>query len=1720
MFKRLKEKIVEEVKQAPIRFPQFPGQAEDDESKATDSQHDLINFGESNGQSPQQSGAASSGQQAAHASADQFSITEDDDDTLSSGTNTPMKEKDALGFEEVSFSDERARPSPPRSSFCDRDGVAILPLYRSPEGPQYVPQSDIESEVEEAHQGIDLDAVSKEQLFAAFQKTHSRVHKYKGKYAEVVKAFRALDSEKEKIKKILTESQDKALRRIGELREQAQLEQQAKAHLEENLRCILEEKEEMIKVLETKVNLLKTGVNTTDRVENIPDVAVSGGGAPLSSAASRDEDTAHYEEKVRRLEALISKCRDTIKNNRERTTQLIQEKDSLNKSLEQRTAELQQVQEKDAEVQAGLRNELLSLREEAEQSKRRQEETAMAMAETKRNMHEELELKETLLAQAQGALQAAQDASETLKAQLEESRAALAQKEREHQESRASLEQQLTSLERTLEEERKTSLQELSRGKAAALSLMKQECEKKIQAAEHNWVQKLEASEKEYHRRISEKENELCKVAKKLSELNSITEESEEQVNSSEDLAATPESQRDSLLADIEQYKKVKVKLEQTVKELREELEDTGARSQEEVKAAIERTVQEWDSKMQELISQHKAELSAMQARTDDMTQSQSEQSNEVVTLQQQLESLKASQAEAIEDLRRNLEEEYQQHLSAVAVRHTTELSDAAKHAEETLMPVITDLETKLEQALQETAQRCEENEKLVSCHKKELEATVCKLQEFQQREAQLSSQLTSLREQAERENADFSKQCQALRKDLGETRLLLEQKDAEFETEKNNYATSISQLSEQLREAEKMSQELEKEVHSMRSATTDSQDAAERHQKELRDVRDALEVEKSSLEKQIEELKGEVDKREEALRAEAEGAQRLHLRISELETEGNSLVEKHASLTDECHKLSSQLKEKEELLREAEKEVDKSRRALDTQEKNVEHLNARVAELEAQKSSIQAQQSLLEHFEELSLQLKTKEDLLADAVARADESRRALSAEAAKSERLGAQITELEAQNSWVLEQHHSVAEQLNHLSSQLKAKEESLAEAERRAEHLDAELRTLRAEQLVLAEEALTLKGSREAVLKERAELEGSVRSEVERLTQEKQQLEGGLATLKSEKHAVEQERDNLRSNHALLQMEFQELSSTSRVQKEYLAELKSELEMAQSERQALESSFESLAGSERSLIQRNESLERELHIMTGTLGELRRRLSATEEERDGLAAEYSTAQDQLRTMQGSQEEQLVAMLKERETFQRALGDLEAQHGGVLKEKQAAEAQLEEFRCQLSQDEAGLRRREEQLEAEAKQLREQLAKKMDEILSSKEALSTIESDHKAQVDCLQERIANLESSYQTQLSEAKAGTEQRLAELAREFEDKATALQSEWALERQGYASEIELLKEELRVRTTQLDESLLVAEQSASTVSSQLQEALRKAAEVEEERLRLVDRERSLEAASEEAKSQVQRLEAANEEARLRVQELEAAIAEKEEKLLNEMKRAAHSFSAQMEETEVEHRQLVSDAIADRAEQLENRLAAEHRRDMEAMETEMAEKVAALEEVHKHYQSILRKKEEELKALQRELGQVPATDGVEHSGWDEEWAKVDEEEWNSSSADHSPTHRAAPRNAMDKCSQHTQQIEALKLAVGKYQDEINDLRCILGSRQNNNANLAEKNSVKLPEPTEYEYLRNILFEYMMGKETVTLSKVIAAVLKFSDEQKNLISQREEAKQVQMKS
>jgi hypothetical protein len=70
---------------------------------------------------------------------------------------------------------------------------------------------------------------------------------------QLVTHYKDMVAEREKLKTTLSQSQDRAFRRMSELREQIQLDQLAKRDLEDNYRLMLEERDEFNKVLQMQV---------------------------------------------------------------------------------------------------------------------------------------------------------------------------------------------------------------------------------------------------------------------------------------------------------------------------------------------------------------------------------------------------------------------------------------------------------------------------------------------------------------------------------------------------------------------------------------------------------------------------------------------------------------------------------------------------------------------------------------------------------------------------------------------------------------------------------------------------------------------------------------------------------------------------------------------------------------------------------------------------------------------------------------------------------------------------------------------------------------------------------------------------------------------------------------------------------------------------------------------------------------------------------------------------------------------------------------------------------------------------------------------------------------------------------------------------------------------------------------------------------------------------
>lgn len=318
MFKKLKEKITEEVKISPQRFAEFT-QSVSDRLQSSSNSDD--NF---------------------------FSIGEDD--------ANPSVDSNNHGFSSVQLmspTQERTRKNSTSSLASD---VSFLPRYEP--GNMYHLQSDLDVSASEIEDNVStassqLGHLTKEQIHSAFQKSQLRYHKYRGRYTDLSRHYKDLERENAKMKSVLVETQDKAIRRVTELKEQCSLEQKAKAHLENALRNDLEEKNYKIKSLQTKIDLLQN--------ENSSNTLIS------------------IEDDGNNLENLTKYLNESRK-----------EIESLNSKIQELKANTIVFQSKEQEY----KNKISNLEKEIVQFSEREKENNLNLAQNKMDLHNEILLKD------------------------------------------------------------------------------------------------------------------------------------------------------------------------------------------------------------------------------------------------------------------------------------------------------------------------------------------------------------------------------------------------------------------------------------------------------------------------------------------------------------------------------------------------------------------------------------------------------------------------------------------------------------------------------------------------------------------------------------------------------------------------------------------------------------------------------------------------------------------------------------------------------------------------------------------------------------------------------------------------------------------------------------------------------------------------------------------------------------------------------------------------------------------------------------------------------------------------------------------------------------------------------------------------------------------------------------------------------------------------------
>ncbi|CAH1997946.1 unnamed protein product [Acanthoscelides obtectus] len=165
MFKKLKEKITEEVKSSPQRFAEF-----------TQSVSDRLQ----NSSTPD----------------NLFSIGEDDANTSTDSTSH--------GFASVSLvSPSQEHRSRRLSNSSLASDVSFLPRYEA--GSMYHLQSDLDVSASELEDNVStasstLGHLNKEQIYSAFQKSQSQYHKYRGRYTDLARHYKELEKENTKMK--------------------------------------------------------------------------------------------------------------------------------------------------------------------------------------------------------------------------------------------------------------------------------------------------------------------------------------------------------------------------------------------------------------------------------------------------------------------------------------------------------------------------------------------------------------------------------------------------------------------------------------------------------------------------------------------------------------------------------------------------------------------------------------------------------------------------------------------------------------------------------------------------------------------------------------------------------------------------------------------------------------------------------------------------------------------------------------------------------------------------------------------------------------------------------------------------------------------------------------------------------------------------------------------------------------------------------------------------------------------------------------------------------------------------------------------------------------------------------------------------------------------------------------------------------------------------------
>nr|XP_049461887.1 myosin-2 heavy chain [Anopheles coluzzii] len=1260
MFKKLKDKIAEEVKQSPQRFEQISKGLQAAVSSASSTTSEVsgsenffsITEDDTPQNSPQRGTAATStstpvqpnSSNVANASSASSSILSSTSLNNGISPSTPLTSPGSAGSASQQQQPRTRRLS---NSSMASDVSFRLPVYDSPAIYHLETDVDISASETESVSGSananQLDLVSKDKLFQAYKKALDRYQKYRERYTELARRYRELEKDNNKARSVLVETQDKALRRMSELREQCVLEQQAKAHLDSALRMEIDELQCVVKTLRSKLEMVGENGNVSGGEKDLISLAGEDGANGNTDGHVPVRDTGPLEDRIKALESKLNdelrqkavlslEVSELKKREEEHTITIAENKMAIHSELEAKEAEVRKLKEQLASLEKnmkqtllekdGLGKELSEVRKVA--GKVRELESTLGTCNEQKNKLEskfidfertimELEkdkqqLKATNLTldYEKSELQKKGSEMDARLVGMEKEKADLQVQVQELQKTAQSLDRkaEIETLQQELDEAKKSV--EESAQKVAAVEQQLNEKEQQLSEA-RTTRESLEKQVKQTEARLAEREKEIERLQNQQTEQHSKDrEESVKKLQrAEEELAAFRKSQS------LDQEKLLELT---KALDAANELHDRDRKSSEaSLKELLERNNQltEQLEQLQEKLDKTSGKQKKIQEEKNGLRAANDDLAKELKQVRQEMKQLTAQKQTLTEEVR-NLKI-INENSESEALRSLQESMRASMAAAETkLLETTRDLNHVLELKSDENRRLGEERDELVE-----------KLEGAHKEKADLETEGTSLRAKIETVRGE--------KRDLEKTLEREIREKTELKAQVENILQEIGRLEEQLKDIKEAHSKLQEEKQTL-------EEKIERLQREHCEARVKLEkdtvgklaakvkdhetklqqvecensqlAEKNCLlEESSRRTAEELKRLTAALRAAEQGAREGQEKCGKLEEQLSQCTGDHARLFNEKELLDHQHRSLQDAMEAREKE---KLCVLDTNKCLEEELAKVRSENDYLKGKHHELKALLESDKR---RLMDQNDALQRQMEELAKEKQSLGRNATDLEKRLASYEEVKIENEYLNTFNKQLQGELQEAKGRVAAKETELTTVRTKQSQTESMLEERDKEITKLINEFVAKEKKQEADHKQRLEeLEQRLRAE----------LDGVAEHVRSEcDETLAKEKQTLRDEQTVLEGRLEEMRKEKQTLREEQTALEGRLEEMSKEKQTLEQKLEELS--------RKEDAEKELRLENANfardLDELKNELNAAIVEKLSQVKEHEQAQQELR-------------------------------------------------------------------------------------------------------------------------------------------------------------------------------------------------------------------------------------------------------------------------------------------------------------------------------------------------------------------------------------------------------------------------------------------------------------------------------------------------------------